>query len=73
MAENTEWELRHNLEQAQTGLVQEFQDHQETKRRAASLEKKLIDAVNERETLKEQLRQAHVVIQMLNERLALKS
>lgn len=62
----SEWELRHNLEQAQTGLVKEFQ-------RASSLEKKLLEAVNEREALREQLRQAYVVIEMLNEKLALKS
>lgn len=64
MLTDTERELRHNLDQAQTGLVQEFQERQATKL-------KLAEAHKEIETLKEHLRQAYVAIEMLNEKLSL--
>ena len=65
MQADTERELRHNLEEAQKGLVKEFQAHQQTKTILADM--KLSE-----DTLREQLRQAHLVIAMLNEQLALR-
>lgn len=62
---DTEWELRHNLGEAQIGLVKEFQEHQKTKR-------ELLEARKEIETLKEHLRQAYVGMEALNYELRFK-
>ena len=66
MQADTERELRHNLEEAQEGLVEEWQAHEVTK-------KALAESREREKVLSEELRQAYVVIQALNEQLALRS
>lgn len=58
------FEHMHNLEQAQMGLVKEFQDHQKTKAELKAAKERIA-------TLEEHLRQAYVVIEALNGKLSL--